>query len=153
MRNLCNSVFFGRFNIYINHIWWKKCSRVVSSLCSLENDFLGHFHRFSFFNVFCFGWHSAQANDFWVNSVIFRFYKLWAFIWAAIWVDSLKNSRDRSKTITQHPKILVEKVEEKFFIFDFSQKKRIFFEKILYHQIRQNFIFRTVNYIGRSSGK
>ena len=61
--------------------------------------------------------------------MIFRFYKLWAFIWAAIWVDSLKNSRDRSKTITQHPKILVEKVEEKFFIFDFSQKKIKFFLK------------------------
>ena len=134
MRNLRNYLFFVRFNIYINHIWWKKCSRVVSSLCSLENDFLGHFHWFSFFNVFCFGWHSAQVNDFWVNSVIFRFYKLWAFIWAAIQVDRVKNRRNRSKTITQHPKILVKKVEI-FFYFRFFSKKNKMFSKI-FHTIR-----------------
>ena len=41
----------------------------------------------------------------------------------------MENSRDRSKTITHDPKILVKKVEKKIFIFDFSQQKIEFFQK------------------------
>ena len=114
-------------------IWWTNFwDGVVNTDCikflilGSKIDFLGPFYHFL---NFCFGSYSAQVKDFCVNSVIFRFYRFWALICAAIWVDSLKNSQTRSKTITQHPKKTVKKVEQKIFIFDFSRKKISFFQK------------------------